>query len=86
MKAPCIIDTGAFCGPLARPVTTLIVGFTAFMATVGQGWFAVQYSQLAFSLVATCLKVSGVKPSGVSNVTPPWHLVVVRWGEAEQGS
>ena len=32
VKAPCIIDTGAFGGALARPVNAIIVGFAAFMA------------------------------------------------------
>ena len=61
MEAPCIIDDGAFCRTVARPVTTLVVGFPAFMATaVGASWTG-QYAQFLFLLAARCLNVTGVR-------------------------
>ena len=61
MEAPCIIDDGAFRRTVARPITTPVVGFPAFMATaVGASWTG-QYAQFLFLLAARCLNVTGVR-------------------------
>ena len=83
MAAPCIIDDGASCATLARPVATPIVGFPVFMATVGSS-SVVAYAQLAFLLVAMCLNVPGVLTCGTSDVTSPFRFLVVCCGEVEQ--
>ena len=79
MAAQCIIDDGASCATLARPVATPIVGFPVFMATVGSS-SVVAYAQLAFLLVAMCLNVPGV----LTCVTSPFRFLVVCCGEVEQ--
>ena len=81
----CVLRRSTYCGALARPVTTPIVGFAVFMATVGAS-LAFQYQQLSALLVATCLNGSGVKASGKPNMTPPLRFLVVFGGDTEQVS
>ena len=85
MASPCMIDDGASCGTVPRPVTTPMIGLQL-------SWIllvfvlAVRYTETSSLVVATCLIVPGVQTRGIANVASPSRFLVVFCGEDQHVS